>query len=98
LKAARNPIRSFEEHKAEVYSVDWNMVEKERFISGSWDDTIKLWHPEVQHSIRTFREHQYCVYSAIWSPSNADLFASVSGDCTLKIWDCNGTSHDLLYL
>ena len=27
-QGARNPIRSFEEHKAEVYSVDWNLVEK----------------------------------------------------------------------
>ena len=28
VKNPSNPLRSFEEHTAEVYSVDWNLVEK----------------------------------------------------------------------
>ncbi len=30
----------------QAYSVDWNLVSKDTFISGSWDNTIKLWTPE----------------------------------------------------
>jgi peroxin-7 len=60
------------------------------FISGAWDNLVKLWHPEATRSVRTFKEHKHCVYSTVWHPKNADLFASTSGDGTLKIWDCNG--------
>ena len=74
LKSTLNPIRSFEEHSAEVYSVDYNLVEKERFISGSWDDSIKLWHPERPGSIRTFREHTYCVYTVSYFYNSICLF------------------------
>ncbi|KAK5582461.1 hypothetical protein RB653_004046 [Dictyostelium firmibasis] len=85
------PIKSFEEHTKEVYSVDWNLVTKDTFITGSWDQSIKIWNPRTERSLKTFREHRYCIYSAIWSPRNAHLFASVSGDRTLKIWDSRDT-------
>jgi len=83
------PIKIFEEHTREVYSVDWNLVTKDTFISGSWDNSIKLWSPERKQSFMTWREHDYCIYSSIWSPSNGDVFATTSGDHTLKIWDIN---------
>lgn len=91
-----NPIRSFEEHRHEVYSVDWNCVRRDSFISGSWDDTVRLWTLEVPHSLRTFAEHSYCVYSAVWNPRHADVFASASGDCTLRIWDLRETRSTLV--
>ena len=36
------PLMSWEEHQAEVYSCDWNLISKDMFATGSWDDTIKL--------------------------------------------------------
>lgn len=42
LRSNMNPLRSYNEHKAEVYSVDWNPVSKELFVSGSWDNTVKV--------------------------------------------------------
>ena len=36
------PLMSWQEHQAEVYSVDWNLITKDTFVTGSWDDTIKL--------------------------------------------------------
>jgi peroxin-7 len=64
-------------------------VTKEHVLSGSWDNTIKLWHPDLDRSVRTFAEHTHCVYSAVWHPRHADMFASTSGDGFLKVWDSN---------
>lgn len=61
-----NPLRSFEEHRHEAYCLNWNQVRRDTFLSGSWDDTIKLWSLAQPHSIRTFTEHSYCVYAAQW--------------------------------
>ena len=46
--------------------MNWNLVQRNLFLSGSWDDSIKLW--DIQHptSLQTFKEHTYCVYAAIW--------------------------------
>eukprot|EP00897_Mesotaenium_endlicherianum_P010692 jgi/Mesen1/9651/ME000671S09013 len=99
LPPQANPIRSLEEHTHEVYSVEWNGVRKDSFLSASWDDTIKarppapvslgcpLWTLDAPRSLRTFGEHSYCIYSAVWNPAHADIFASASGDCTLRVWD-----------
>jgi peroxin-7 len=101
-------VRDWMEHTAEVYSVDWNLVNKvlrsllapsealtprvlqEYCVSGSWDNTAKLWHPDKTSSIRTFRGHTNCIYTTVWHPRHAELFASCSGDSTVRIWDMNG--------
>ncbi|XMA07960.1 hypothetical protein WAI453_000751 [Rhynchosporium graminicola] len=36
------PLVNYAEHKREVYSVSWNLVSKDNFVSSSWDGTIKL--------------------------------------------------------
>ena len=36
------PVRSWQEHKREVFSVSWNLVSKDTFSSSSWDGTIKI--------------------------------------------------------
>ena len=83
-------VSSLEEHSKEVNSVDFNLVGKDRFVTGSWDNSVKLWAVDDLHSLETYDEHKYCVYATIWSPSSNDLFASASGDFTLKVWDTNG--------
>ncbi|KAJ3358722.1 peroxisomal targeting signal 2 receptor [Kappamyces sp. JEL0680] len=82
------PLRSFHEHSKEVYSVDWNLVEKSLFLSSSWDLTCKLWNPEANKSLGTWGgEHSNCIYQAAWNPRSAFVFATASGDSTCKIWD-----------
>ena len=54
----------------QVYSVNWNIVQRNLFLSGSWDDSIKLWDLANPGSLRTFKEHTYCVYAAVWCSSN----------------------------
>ena len=36
------PVRSWQEHNREVFSVHWNLVTKDTFASSSWDGTIKI--------------------------------------------------------
>jgi peroxin-7 len=36
------PVMNFHEHKRETFSVCWNPVTKDTFISSSWDGTVKL--------------------------------------------------------
>jgi peroxin-7 len=69
----------------QVYSLHWNQVRRDSFLSGSWDDTVKLWNLAHPTSLRTFAEHTYCVYAAQWNPRQADVFLSASGDCTVKV-------------
>lgn len=33
---------NYKEHSREVYSVNFNLVSKDNFVSSSWDGTIKL--------------------------------------------------------
>ncbi|ORY17722.1 WD40 repeat-like protein [Rhizoclosmatium globosum] len=73
------PVLNLHEHTREVFSVNWNLVRKDVFVSGSWDHSIKLWSPDSNHSISTWKEHAACVYSTVWSPHSPDRFASASG-------------------
>lgn len=42
ITVADFPIRSWHEHKREVFSVHWNLVSKDTFCSSSWDGTVKV--------------------------------------------------------
>lgn len=37
---------------------------KDNFVSGSWDDSIRVWSPLKPRSLQTYREHRW-VYNAI---------------------------------
>jgi WD40 repeat protein len=36
------PIRAWQEHTREVFSVDWSNVRKDMFVTASWDATVKV--------------------------------------------------------
>ena len=42
LIAQDYPIRKWQEHQREVYSVDWSNVRKDLFSTSSWDHTVKI--------------------------------------------------------
>ncbi|KAJ3102715.1 hypothetical protein HDU97_000328 [Phlyctochytrium planicorne] len=87
LSLADFPVRNWQEHSREVFSVSWNLRKKDTFLTGSWDQTIKLWNPELPQSLRTFHEHTHCIYQTIWAPYSGEIFMSASGDQTVKLWD-----------
>lgn len=37
-----HPIRNWAEHTREVFSLDWNNIQKELFASSSWDGAVKV--------------------------------------------------------
>lgn len=37
-----HPIRNWAEHSREIFSLDWNNIQKELFASSSWDGTVKV--------------------------------------------------------
>ncbi|KAJ1930524.1 peroxisomal targeting signal 2 receptor [Tieghemiomyces parasiticus] len=87
LTIPHQPIRKWQEHRREVFSIEWNYTKKDTFLTSSWDFTIKLWHPGQPASLRTWAEHSQCVYSVSWCPRQPDAFLSASGDGTVKLWD-----------
>ncbi|CEP63214.1 Pex7p LALA0_S07e05028g [Lachancea lanzarotensis] len=47
------PIAIFQEHEKEVLSCNWNLINKDLFVSSSWDGTIKVWTPARNNSMAT---------------------------------------------
>ena len=42
VNVEKYPVTTWKEHSREVYSVNWNLVTKDSFVSSSWDGTIKM--------------------------------------------------------
>ncbi|KAK0735752.1 WD40-repeat-containing domain protein [Apiosordaria backusii] len=80
------PVMNFHEHKRETFSVCWNPVTKDTFLSSSWDGTIKIWSPTRPSSLKTLPVGN-CTYSASFSPHNPSLISSVSSDSHLRLFD-----------
>lgn len=53
MNVAQFPVMNYAEHTREVFSVNWNMVDKLTFCLASWDGLIKVWLPERQASLVT---------------------------------------------
>ena len=59
-----------------------------KLITGSSDDSLKVWDMENAACIRTIRGHTSSIYSLTYSQSG--LLISGSFDGTIKFWDMNG--------
>ena len=82
-----HPICNWHEHSREVFSVDWNNIQKELFASASWDGSVKIvsrmlltyqWTPERPASIQTIMAHRACVYRCAWSPHAPSVLATAN--------------------
>ncbi|KAK3318496.1 WD40-repeat-containing domain protein [Apodospora peruviana] len=80
------PVMNFHEHKRETFSVCWNPITKDTFISSSWDGTVKIWSPTRHESLKTL-PIGCCTYSTAFSPSNPAIISAVSSDSHIRIFD-----------
>lgn len=60
--------------------------DRQMVLSGSWDNTLKLWDMATGREIRTFRGHSSWISAAAFSPDGHAILSG-SGDGTLKLWD-----------
>ncbi|EPS45576.1 hypothetical protein H072_485 [Dactylellina haptotyla CBS 200.50] len=80
------PIQTWQEHKREVFSVHWNLVDKTTFASSSWDGTVKIWSPSHPTSLTTLATNS-CTYSTAFSPHAPTIISAVSSDSHLRVFD-----------
>jgi WD40 repeat protein len=78
-------IRTFEGHTEFINSVCFSPDGKTA-LSGSYDNTIKLWEVETGICIRTFEGHNKFIQSICFSPDGKTVLSS-SWDDTIKLWN-----------
>jgi WD40 repeat protein len=74
-------VKTLRGHTHGVYSI---VLEDGKLLSGSWDNTIKIWDLSNPTCIATLQGHENSVSSL--AVSNGKLFSG-SWDKTIKIWD-----------
>ncbi|MDE2827370.1 MAG: hypothetical protein OXL40_08695 [Bacteroidota bacterium] len=72
-------------HASSVNSVVFS-PDGTQLVSGSYDDTIRLWDVATGQEVRRFEGHRDWVNSVVFSPDGAQL-ASGSDDDTIRLWD-----------
>lgn len=90
------PTRIYKEHSKEVYSLSWSRHFSTKFLTSSWDSTLKLFDVNNPGSLVTYHGHTDLAFSANFSPFNANTFASCSCDGTLKLWDTKCTTRSIM--
>jgi predicted Zn finger-like uncharacterized protein len=76
---------TFEGHTHSVSSVSFS-PDGRQALSGSWDNTLRLWEVATGRCLRTFEGHAKWVYSVSFSPDGL-LALSGSWDQTLRLWE-----------
>ncbi|KAJ3445830.1 wd40 repeat family [Anaeramoeba flamelloides] len=84
------PEISIRAHEKEVNSVAFHKKFTNFLITGSSDNTIRLW--DIRSSrkhLHSFEAHDKPVYSVQWNPHNNNIFGSSGDDSRFHIWDIN---------
>ncbi|CAL8100321.1 unnamed protein product [Orchesella dallaii] len=95
-----SPLLRLRGHQKEGFGLSWNLKEKGKLLSGSYDALICLWdlnkssctenNVKYLNACRTFRAHEDVVEDVDWHPEQKHLFASVGDDKRLILWDTRG--------
>ena len=82
-------------HTSYVSACAWS-PDGQRLLSGSWDNTLKVWDAATGEALLTLTGHTSVVNTCTWSPDGQRLLSG-SFDNTLKLWDA-ATGEALLTL
>ncbi|XP_018472290.1 WD-40 repeat-containing protein MSI5-like isoform X2 [Raphanus sativus] len=80
-------------HDADLHCVDWNPHDNNLILTGSADNTVRLFDRRnltsngVGSPIYKFEGHKASVLSVQWSPDKLSVFGSSAEDGLLNIWD-----------
>ncbi|KAL4034731.1 hypothetical protein IC575_003397 [Cucumis melo] len=80
-------------HNADLHCVDWNPHDDNLIITGSADNSIRLFDRRnltsngVGSPIYKFEGHKAAVLCVQWSPDKSSVFGSSAEDGLLNIWD-----------
>ncbi|PLX22850.1 MAG: hypothetical protein C0597_01710 [Marinilabiliales bacterium] len=83
-----NLIATLKEHSDEVHSIAFSPDGKQ-FISGSKDETIKIWDFGTLQAIQTLQRHYATIYELEYSADGGFFFSG--GDKTINIWNKDGS-------
>lgn len=78
-------------HSDSVTSVFWS-PDGTQLVSGSRDNTAKIWAVANQQNTATYTGHSAAVRCVVWSP-DAPLLASGSEDQTVQVWNSGAVHH-----
>ncbi|KAI7862456.1 WD40-repeat-containing domain protein [Spinellus fusiger] len=76
---------TFQGHQSNIKCVEFLGEEGRHVVSGSSDNTLRIWDTQTQECLETMEGHR----SRLWGLSSTvggDYIASASGDATVKIW------------
>ena len=86
-KMNNTPVARFQEHDEAASCVAFNFIEKNSFISASFDGNLKLWDPKGSESSLSTFYGAWPVNDASWSPHEPAEFLSCDARGRLRIWD-----------
>ena len=74
------------EHSHFVYSADYSPDGK-TIVTGSWDNTIRLWDVRTGKNRKTLKRHSYYGISSVAYSPDGKTIASGGADKTLQLWN-----------
>ena len=85
-------------HQAEILTFDWNKYRRDEFVTGSVDQSIRVWDQRMPGKpVMQLNGHQFAVRRLKCSPHNGDIIASASYDMTLRVWDLRSGKEVIIY-
>jgi peroxin-7 len=82
------PLASVKAHGGEIYSIDWNIFNRDFVVTASWDKSAAVTDASAARVVHSFPGmHDRYVYSAVWSPHRASVFATAGGDGVVNLVD-----------
>ncbi|KAI9206639.1 WD40-repeat-containing domain protein [Polychytrium aggregatum] len=89
-----NAVRhAFVGHTGNVKCVEFVGEEGKQIVSGSSDNTLRVWDTETANCLEVLEGHTSRIWDVASNKSGA-FVASASGDGTVKLWDLKGARKD----
>jgi dynein intermediate chain 1, axonemal len=86
-------LSTYSGHNMAVYSVKWNRIHEDVFLSASADWTVKMWHASRNvGAIMTF-DMQTSVGDIAWAPYSSTVFAVCTSDGKVSVFDVAQQKH-----